>query len=120
MVILSRKCRGEPAQQGEQRPIAKTDLSQPPEDAMLHRLIAALTAVTLLSVGTPALARGHGGGHSHGGHSYGHSYGGHHSSGHRSSGRISGFRTSKCKSASCFRKHPNGTYVHPLTERKHL
>jgi hypothetical protein len=83
---------------------------------MLQRLVATLTAFALLGVATPAMARGHGGGHSHGG---GHAYGGHHSYGHRSSGRIYGFRTSKCKSASCFRKHPNGTYVHPLTERKH-
>lgn len=68
---------------------------------MLQRLSAIVVAFAVLSLGSPAFARGHGGGH------------------HSSSGRTYGFRTSKCKSASCFRKHPNGTYVHPLTKRKH-
>ena len=43
------------------------------------------------------------------------------SSGHfyrYSGGHIYGFRTSECKSSSCFEKHPNGTYVHPLTTPK--
>ncbi len=80
---------------------------------MLQRLTATALAFLCLALASPALARGHGGGH----HSYGggHSYGAHGSRG----SRIYGFRTSRCKSASCFRKHPNGTYVHPLTERKH-
>jgi hypothetical protein len=95
---------------------------------MLQRLTATVLAVILCGLASPALARGHGGGHHSygGGHrSYGgshRSYGGSHRSyggSHRSyGGRIYGFRTSKCKSAACFRKHPNGTYVHPLTERK--
>jgi hypothetical protein len=81
---------------------------------MLQRLATIVLAVTVCISPSPAFARGHGGGHNSygGGH---HSYGGYHSRG----GRIYGFRTSKCRSASCFRKHPNGTYVHPLTERKH-
>ena len=46
-------------------------------------------------------------------------------SGHRSgesAGRYSGrygqahsFSTSRCKTASCFHKHPEGTYLHPNT-----
>jgi hypothetical protein len=36
----------------------------------------------------------------------------------RQSGRIYGFRTSPCKSSSCYSKHPEGTWVHPLTRRK--
>jgi len=83
---------------------------------MLQRLTTILLAISLvvISSSSSSWARGHGAGHRSygGGH---HSYGGYHSR----SGRIYGFRTSKCKSASCFRKHPNGTYVHPLTERKH-
>ncbi len=28
-------------------------------------------------------------------------------------------RTSKCKTASCKVKHPSGSYVHPITRKKH-
>ena len=28
------------------------------------------------------------------------------------------FRTSECKTANCYGKHPNGTYVHPITPPK--
>lgn len=68
---------------------------------MIQRVLATALGVASLFVALPATARGHGGG------------GGHHG------GRITGFRTSKCVSAKCFRKHPNGTYVHPITARKH-
>jgi YHS domain-containing protein len=37
---------------------------------------------------------------------------------HRSGGTY-GFATSHCKRSSCFDKHPSGTYVHPLTYRRH-
>lgn len=60
---------------------------------------AFILAAALIAVPTAAIAHGHGGSH-HGGH-------------------IKGFATSHCKSASCFRKHPDGKYVHPLTTRKH-
>jgi len=43
----------------------------------------------------------------------------HSSSGGHHGGHVYGFATSRCKSASCYRKHPGGTYVHPLTKRKH-
>jgi hypothetical protein len=36
-----------------------------------------------------------------------------------SRGKVYGFRTGHCKTSSCYSKHPNGSYVHPLTERKH-
>ena len=28
------------------------------------------------------------------------------------------FRTSECKSSSCFAKHPDGAWVHPITPRR--
>jgi len=56
-------------------------------------------AMILLACPAASLARSHGGGHS--------------------DGHVRGFATSHCKSASCFRKHPDGKYVHPLTTRKH-
>ncbi len=68
------------------------------------KFIAGLLALGLVAAPAVASARGHGGGHSHGGHHYGHA---------------STFRTSYCKSAACFRKHPDGKYVHPITPRKH-
>ena len=79
------------------------------------RFVPALLAFVIVAVPGTALARG---GH----HSGGYHSGGYHSGSHGSSyrgGRVYGFRTAKCKTASCFRKHPGGTYVHPLTERKH-
>ena len=76
------------------------------------KLIAGLLALGLIVGPAAASARGHGGGH--------------HSSGPRSSGshhpyrgHATTFRTSYCKSAACFRKHPDGKYVHPITPRKH-
>ena len=36
-----------------------------------------------------------------------------------SRGSTYGFATGHCKSSSCFSKHPRGSYVHPLTSRKH-
>ena len=85
------------------------------------KVVPTLLALVVLAIPGAALARGgghHSGGHHSGGyHSGGHRFGGH-SSSYRS-GRVYGFRTAKCKSAACFRKHPGGTYVHPLTERKH-
>ena len=33
--------------------------------------------------------------------------------------RAHGFRTGHCKRASCFAKHPGGSYVYPLTGRRH-
>lgn len=73
------------------------------------KLTAGLLALGLIVAPAVASARGHGGGHHSSGHAYGHSYRGH----------ATTFRTSSCKSAACFRKHPNGTYVHPITPRKH-
>lgn len=35
------------------------------------------------------------------------------------SGRTYGFARSHCKTSSCYSKHPGGTWVHPLTRRKH-
>ena len=72
------------------------------------KLLTAVLFLTCLALPNAALARGHGGG----GHS---SSGGHVRSYHGAST----FRTSHCKSASCFRKHPDGKYVHPITPRKH-
>jgi hypothetical protein len=58
-----------------------------------------MVAILLFVPPTASMARGHGG---------------------SDSGRyIRGFTTSHCKSASCFRKHPDGKYIHPLTTRKH-
>lgn len=68
------------------------------------KIVPALMALALITVPANALARVHSGGHRDGGH--------------RSGGHVYGFRTGHCKSARCFRKHPNGTYVHPLTSRK--
>jgi hypothetical protein len=65
--------------------------------------IFGVTLIALAMLTSPAFARGHGGYHS----------------GSSRHGSVYGFRTSQCKSASCFRKHPGGTYVHPLTHRKH-
>jgi hypothetical protein len=73
------------------------------------RIFTSLLALALIAAPAGALARGH--------HSGGYHSGGHHSSSHH--GHVYGFRTSQCKSASCYRKHPNGKYVHPLTTRKH-
>jgi hypothetical protein len=79
--------------------------------ANIVKLTAGLLALGLIVAPAVASARGHGGGH----HSYGrHSYGGHSYRGHATT-----FRTSYCKSAACFRKHPDGKYVHPITPRKH-
>jgi hypothetical protein len=69
------------------------------------KIASGLIALVLISMPANALARGHSGGHSGGSHRYG--------------GHVYGFRTGHCKSAACYRKHPNGTYVHPLTKRKH-
>ena len=80
------------------------------------KFVPILLALVVIVVPGAALARG--GGHHSGGYHYGGGHSGGHSSGYRG-GRIYGFRTAKCKSAACFRKHPDGTYVHPLTERKH-
>lgn len=76
------------------------------------KLVPSVLALVLIAVPASALARA--GGH-HSGGSHG---GGHHGSGHHG-GHVYGFATSRCKSASCNRKHPNGSYVHPLTKRKH-
>lgn len=73
------------------------------------KLIAGLLALGLIVAPAVASARAHGGGH----HFYRHSYG-HHAYGHATT-----FRTSYCKSAACFRKHPDGKYVHPITPRRH-
>jgi hypothetical protein len=81
------------------------------------KLTAGLLALGLIVAPAIALARGHGGGHSHSysHHSYSrHSYGGHSYRGHATT-----FRTSYCKSTACFRKHPDGKYVHPITPRHH-
>jgi hypothetical protein len=37
---------------------------------------------------------------------------------YHSSDRIYGFRKSDCKTASCYEKHPDGTWTHPLTKPK--
>ncbi len=72
------------------------------------KLTAGLLALGLIVAPAVASARGHGGGH-HARHSYGsHAYRGH----------ATTFRTSSCKSAACFRKHPDGKYVHPITPRR--
>jgi hypothetical protein len=81
------------------------------------KIVPSLIALALIAVPGSALARGHGGGHHSGSH---HGAGSHHG-GHHASGSYRGattFRTGHCKSAKCFRKHPNGTYVHPITPRK--
>jgi hypothetical protein len=58
-----------------------------------------LFAAALLALAVqPALARGSGGGHY--------------------SGHVSTFRTSQCVSSSCYSKHPNGSWVHPITPRR--
>jgi len=67
------------------------------------KLTAGLLALGLIVVPAVASARGHHGGGHHGGHR----------------GHATTFRTSYCKSASCYRKHPDGKYVHPITPRKH-
>jgi len=35
----------------------------------------------------------------------------------RRKGDVYGFRTGSCKSTNCYRKHPSGRYVHPLTRQ---
>ena len=87
------------------------------------KIASAVLALALIALPAGAVARGghHSGGHHSSGHRYsGHHYsgGGHRSGGHLGSGHVYGFATSKCKSAACFRKHPDGTWVHPLTTRK--
>ena len=63
------------------------------------KITAFAIAMVLFVVPTASSARSHGGSHS--------------------SGHVRGFATSHCKSTSCFRKHPDAKYVHPLTTRKH-
>jgi hypothetical protein len=75
------------------------------------KFIAGLLALGLIVIPAAASARGHGGGH--------HSSGRHSSGAHTYRGHATTFRTSNCKSAACFRKHPDGKYVHPITPRKH-
>jgi hypothetical protein len=70
------------------------------------KIVPTVMALALVAVPANALA--------HGGHPGSHHYG----SSHHGGGHVYGFRTGHCKSASCYRKHPNGTYVHPLTTRK--
>jgi hypothetical protein len=68
------------------------------------KLLSAILMLALFAFPASSVARS-------GGH---YSQGGGHHGGH-----VHGFATSRCKSASCYRKHPGGTYVHPLTTRKH-
>lgn len=42
-----------------------------------------------------------------------------HADARSSHGRVYGFRTGHCKTSSCYSKHRSGTYVHPLTRKKH-
>jgi hypothetical protein len=63
------------------------------------KLMPSLMALLIIALPSGAFARGHSGSHHFSGHVY-------------------GFRTSSCKASSCFRKHPDGKYVHPLTSRK--
>ncbi len=69
------------------------------------KIVPGLLALALIAVPAGALARGSGG---------------HHSGSHTTYSHHGGteFRTGHCKSAKCFKKHPNGTYVHPITPRK--
>jgi hypothetical protein len=81
------------------------------------KIASAVVALALIAAPASVIARG---GHHPGGyHSSGHYGGGHRGGGDRGGGHVYGFATSQCKSASCFRKHPDGKYVHPLTTRKH-
>jgi hypothetical protein len=81
--------------------IAQPALSNGDKDETLA-IALALCAVFLA---TPTFARGHSGG----GHRAG--------SSHSGRSRATEFRTSRCKSASCFAKHRDGTWVHPITPR---
>jgi len=70
------------------------------------KIVSGLLALALVALPASALARGSGRHHS-GSHGTTHS----HSS-------ATEFRTGHCKSAKCYKKHPGGTYVHPITPRK--
>jgi hypothetical protein len=38
---------------------------------------------------------------------------------HSGGGHTTGFATGHCKAAKCSAKHPSGSYIHPITSRKH-
>lgn len=67
------------------------------------KIVPGLLALALVALPAGALARGSGG-HSH--------------TATHSHSSATEFRTSRCKSAKCYKKHPDGTYVHPITPRK--
>lgn len=73
---------------------------------MMRIFTTVLAVCLMLGSAGPAFSRGRS-----------HSASGGHRGGHHG-GHVYGFATSRCKSASCFRKHPDGRYVHPLTTRK--